>query len=165
MKIMTGVDSDKNLKLELSGMLEEGTGKFARTVWLTLRDGEVMQLMDVLESYQRDRREEFKAFWNANRKPQPVRQRISLEAMVDVFESLAESGEPFEVVFEKQDGSMREMRAMMLGPVQYSYSTRKRYANVTDLDISETEVNERKIVIQRVQSLIYQGYEFVPSGR
>ena len=96
---------------------------------------------------------------------EPVRQRISLEAMVDVFESLAESGEPFEVVFEKQDGTMREMRAMMLGPVQYSYSTRKRYANVTDLDISETGVNERKIVIQRVQSLIYQGFEFVPSGR
>jgi hypothetical protein len=175
MRIRSGVDSDKDLNIELS----ETVACSPRYVALTFREEEVVQLRDVLDSYLDARRAEFKEFWEKGRRPAPaLAQRVSLETLRDIFDSLAASGEEFFCVFEKQDGSTRKLSGRVIEPVKFSYSTRKSYVNVFDLDLAEqlslaarfgkppkASEAERKIVLQRVYSLSVNGTTFIPNGR
>lgn len=103
----------------------------------------------------------------------PVVQRVSVETYRDIFDALSNNGEEFDVVFEKLDGSWREMRARVVGPIQFNYGKRESYANVIDLDLfAESRGSkgpavsaERKIVLNRVKRLEVGGFVFVPSGR
>lgn len=165
MRIRTGVDSDKDLNLDISEMDVDNVLRARRTLSLTFREEEVVQLRDQLDSYLDGRRLEFKKFWESSRKPaRPLPQRVSLVTMIDRFESLSDSGEPFYCVFTKQDGTERKMWAKVtFGRVQFSYKTRQSYVDVVDLDLErESDHNcDRKIVIQRVKSLVVGQSEYI----
>lgn len=164
-----GRNDDQDLTLALVSPANVGRNfKSTQTAYLTLDEQGAERLRNACQTYLDARRVEVKnaQFKAAYSRPQramfrPLPQRVSVETMVDVFNDLAESKEPFYCVFEKQDGNEREMRARMMGPVKYSRSARHSYADVIDLDIYERGgVSGRKIVIQRVSEVSSRDYTF-----
>jgi len=153
-KVYMAVDSnhDANIVIDFSANV-------GGSVAFTIDEDAALALRDKLNTYLNVQMQDFKEFWNANRKPSGClctwssERELTMDGMRSLFEELADDGRKFYVVFEKQDGSLRQMNARVLNPVKYSYRTRTSYADVIDCDMWDSNW-ARKIVIQRVQFVV-----------